>query len=94
MSEKLKTVGIDDLKSLLSILKAKHQHESVRLLDQFELTGGAPGASCVMQVMSYETGEWLQCEVNGKNTYSLAHWNKVIRRQLEWDGPIRLAVAA
>lgn len=94
MSDKLKTLGIDDLKSLLAILKAKRQHESVRLLDQFELSGGAPGASCVMQVMCYETGKWLPCELKGKDTYSLAHWNKVIRCELGWDGAIRLCVAA
>lgn len=90
----MQKVDIKDLKPLLSILKSKEWNDAVRVLDQFELTGGAPGASCTLQVMSYETGEWLPCEVKGRGTYSLAHWNKVIRTELGWDGAIRLCVAA
>lgn len=90
----MQKIGIEDLKLLLPVLKSKGLNDAVRLLDQFELSGLAPGASCTMQVMSYVTGEWLQCELKGKDTYSLAHWNKAIRGELGWDGAIRLAVAA
>lgn len=83
-----------DLKALLPLLKSKHWNDAVRLLDQFEVTGGAPGASCTMQVMNYDTGEWVTCEIKGRDTYSLAHWYKVIRGELNWDGAIRLAIAA
>ncbi len=89
----MQKLGINDLKLRLPILKSKGWNDAIRLLDQFEVMGGAPGSSCTMQVMSYDTGEWLQCELNGKSTFSLAHWNKVIRGELGWDGAIRLAVA-
>ena len=90
----MQRLGIKDLQLLLPVLKSKWWNDAVRLLDQFELSGLPPGASCTMQVMSYDTGDWLQCELKGKDTYSLAHWNKVIRGELGWGGAIRLAVAA
>lgn len=90
----MQTISIADLKSLLPLLKSKGWNDSIRLLDQFELSGGTPGSACSMQVLSYDTGEWLLCELNGKDIYSLAHWNKIIRIDLGWDGAIRLAVAA
>lgn len=90
----MQKIGIDEIKQRLPVLKSKGWNDAVRLLDQFELSGLQPGASCTMQIMSYETGDWLQCELNGRDSYSLAHWNKMIRGELGWDGAIRLAVAA
>lgn len=90
----MQKISVDELRPLLAVLKSKQWNDAVRLLDQFELTGQAPGAACTMQVMSYDTGDWLLCEYKGKHTYSLVHWNKVIRNDFGWDGAIRVAVAA
>lgn len=87
-------LGLEDLKLRLPVLASKGWNDAVRLLDLFELTGQHPGASCTMQVLSYDTGEWLQCELKGKDAYSLTQWNKVIRGELGWDGAIRVCVAA
>ena len=90
----MKSMDIEALKVLLPIFRAKGWKDAIRLLDQFEVIGCAPGARCTLQVMSYDTGEWMLCKVNGKDTYSLAHWNRIIRGQLAWDGLVRLVVAA
>ena len=76
------------------LLKAKGWDVGVRLLDQFELMNDRPGAKCVMQVMSYETGKWLLCVIHGRNIYSLAHWYRLLRSELGWDRAVRVAVAA
>lgn len=85
---------IEDIKSSLNLLRSKGWDDVVRILDQFEVTNQKYGTFCTMQVLSYETGIWLSCELNGKSCFTLNQLNKLIRDDLAWDGPIRLAVAA
>lgn len=85
---------LEDIKSLLKLLRSKGWDDAVRILDQFEFMHRKYGTSCTMQIISYETGKWLSCELNGKSCYTLNQLNKIIRDDLAWDGPIRLAVAA
>lgn len=88
----------DDLegaKSVLAVWISKNSYdEVVRLLDQSEVLTESPGSVCTLQVMDYVTGEWVQYSSGGRALYSMAHWYKLIRSELAWDGPVRLAVAA
>ena len=82
------------IKSMMTLCEAKGWDDVVRLLDQSEVMGTAWGEACTMQVLDYDTGEWLQCTPDGKAIYSLGYWYELIRSELAWDGPVRLAVAA
>lgn len=89
------TADTDAIKDMLELLKAKKQTDDVlRLLDQSEVQGKAWGSAVTMQVRAYESGAWVDCTHGGKDIYSLTAWNKLIRTELAWDGPVRLAVAA
>ena len=86
--------NMDDIKFMMALCKSKGWDDCVRLLDQSEVMGTPWGEACTMQVLDYMTGEWLQCTPDGKTMYSMTHWYKLIRSELAWDGPVRLAVAA
>lgn len=86
--------NLDTIKSMMDLCKAKGWDDSVRLLDQSEVMGTPWGKACTMQVLDYATGEWVQCAPGAKLVYSMAHLYKLIRSGLDWDGPIRMAVAA
>lgn len=85
---------LDTIKSTIDLCKSKGWQDVVRLLDQSEFMGKPWGNACTMQVIDYGSGEWLECKHKGKDVYSLTQWNKLIRSELAWDGPVRLAVAA
>jgi hypothetical protein len=85
---------IEDIKSTLRLLRSKGWDDGVRILDQYEFKNRKFGECCTLQVLDYETCEWLPCKLNGKDEYSLNKINKIIRHDLDWDGPIRLAAAA
>lgn len=87
-------VGIPSIKAALAVCQDKGWSDAVRLLDQSEVMGTAWGAACTLEVLNYDTGLWATCQLNGKTIYSLAHLYRVIRAELLWDGPVRLAVAA
>lgn len=86
--------NLDTIKSMMILCKAKGWDDVVRLLDQSEVMGTAWGKACTMQVIDYGTSNWVNCTPKGKAVYSMAHWYKLIRSELAWDGPVRLAVAA
>lgn len=86
--------NLDAIKSMLAICKSKGWDDVVRLLDQSEVLGEGWGEYCTMQAMDYMTGEWVPCTPGGKAIYSLGYWHSLIRSELAWDGPVRLAVAA
>ena len=86
--------NMGDIKSMMALCKTKGWDDAVRLLDQSEVMGTPWGNACTMQVLDYMTGEWLQCTPGGKAIYSIGHWYKLIRSELAWDGPVRLAVAS
>ena len=81
-------------KAMMALCKSKGWDDCVRLLDQSEVMGKAWGECCTMQAMDYLTGEWMQCTPGGNVFYSLSDWYALIRTVFEWDGPVRLAVAA
>ena len=85
---------LDTIKSMLVLCKAKGLDDAVRLLDKSELMDQPWGSECTLQVIDCVTGKWLQCTPDGKAIYSLSHWNELIRADLAWAGPVRLAVAA
>lgn len=86
--------NLDTIKSTIELCKSKGWQDVVRLLDQSEFMGKPWGSACTMQVIDYGSGEWMECKHKGKAVYSLIQWNKLIRFDLAWDGPVRLAVAA
>lgn len=84
---------LKDMKGALSLCRSKDWAEAVRLLDQSEVLGTPWGAVFTLQVMDYTTGEWIPCTVGGKTENSMAHLYRFIRSELQWEGPVRLAVA-
>jgi hypothetical protein len=86
--------GIADIKAVLAVCQDKGWFDVVRLLDQSEARGTPWGAACTLQVLDHDTGIWMACKLDDKGAHSLAYLYRVIRTELKWDGPIRLAVAA
>jgi hypothetical protein len=90
-------LSMNDLKTKkdgLTLCQSKGWNDAVRVLDQSEVLGVAWGSACTLQVLDYGTGEWMHCPVGVKETYSMAHLYRFIRSALEWDGPVRVAIAA
>jgi hypothetical protein len=73
--------------------KQKKYEEVVRLLDQSEREGCAFGKRMTMHVLDYASYEWLLVAPDGTATHPLATCYRLIRSTMNWDGPIRLAVA-
>lgn len=88
------SLGIAGIKAALAVCQDKGWSDVVRLLDQSEVWGTAWGEACTLQVLDYDTGAWTTCEVKGETIYSLPYLYRVIRTELKWDGPVRVAVAA
>jgi hypothetical protein len=65
--------------------------EAVRILDQFELDGGKPCDRCLLQILDYDTGEYVGL---GFPLASMTRLVRMARGELGCDGPIRLAIAA
>jgi len=86
--------NLEHIKAGIDVCTAKGWPDALRILDQSKVLGGVWGTACTLQVMDCETGEWIPCAVNGKNIYSIARLYCFIRSELEWDGPVRLAVAS
>jgi hypothetical protein len=86
--------GIAGIKAVLAVCQDKGWFDVVRLLDQSEARATPWGAACTLQVLDNETGAWMACKLDDRGAHSLAHLYRVLRTELKWDGPIRLAVAA
>lgn len=65
--------------------------EAVRILDQHELDAGKPCDRCLLQVLDYTTGEYVDL---GIPAAGMTHLVRLVRGDLGYDGPIRLAMAA
>lgn len=85
---------LDTIKAALSLCQSKGWADPVRLLDLSEVLGTDWGESCTLQVLDYQTGEWILCTADEKDMHSMAHLYRFIRSKLAWDGPVRLAVAS
>ena len=88
------TLDIAQARMALGLCLQKGWPDVIRVLDQSELMGTAWGAACTLQVAEYGSDAWLSCRVGESGTYSLAHIYKFIRAELEFDGPVRVAMAA
>lgn len=94
MTDLKKLEDLVEIKSMIELCESKGLADAVRVLDQCEVMGTALGKACTMQVMDYITGEWMPCAPGGKHVNSLAYWYDLIRSELVWTDPIRLAIAA
>lgn len=65
--------------------------EAVRILDQHELDAGKPCDRCLLQVLDYKSGEYVDLGIPAAGMTQLV---RLARGDLGYDGPIRLAVAA
>jgi len=83
-------IDIENIKAQIALCVTKKRADFVRILDQCDIKGTQPGESCTLQVIDYSTGEWAGCD----SIYSLSGWYVFIRKELGYDGSIRLAVAA
>jgi hypothetical protein len=81
------------IRSMLELCRVKGWSDPVRILDHSEVMGTPWGKSCTMQVMDYITGEWVSYSPDGKSIFSLTHCYGLIRSELAWGGPVRLAAA-
>lgn len=91
-------IDIQGMRNLLNVWRSKQDgdfEDAVRLLDQSEVLGKPFGKELTLQVLDYTDGEWIPCVAPGGRTMSnLNDWYSFIRNDLEWTGPVRLAVAA
>lgn len=85
---------IETIKNAILVCNLKGSTDVVRVLDQSEFLGTPWGSACTLQVFIYETNQWTTCTVKGKTKYSVSHLYRFIRAELEYDGPVRLAVAS
>lgn len=88
-------LDLGEMKNQLALLTAKHWAGEgvVRILDQHEVLGKAPGTACTLQLADYGSNNWLPCDAGGKPMRSLTAWYKLLRGELAWDERIVLAVA-
>ena len=82
----------DELAVWLS--KGGDGQEVVRLLDQAELGRVKWGQVMTLQLLNYQTGRWILFCPPKASLRSLQGWYSFIRWELNWTGPIRVAVAA
>jgi hypothetical protein len=91
---------LDDIQSLkneLAVWRSKgggDSQEVVRLLDQAELGHVKWGQVLSLQILSYQTGDWILFNPPKASLRSLQAWYSFVRWELNWTGPIRVAVAA
>lgn len=95
--DEAETADIQTLKNELSVWTCKNGgdgQEVVRLLDQAELGRVKWGQVMTLQVLSYRTGRWILFNPPKASLRSLQSWYSFVRWELNWTGPIRVAVAA
>lgn len=85
---------LESAKAMLMLCESKGWNDAVRILDQSEVLGTPWGEACTMQLIEYTTGEWVVYAPTKKATNTLTALYKLIRGDLAWSGPVRLAIAS
>lgn len=88
-------VSIEEAKQMLKLVGCKLRHDNaewIRLLDFCENLECDPGKVMAIQVLDYTDFRFRDVHVG--RGLGLAAANRFIRQNLNYDGPIRLAVAA
>ena len=96
-NDEAETADVQTLKNELAVWRCKgggDGQEVVRLLDQAELGQVKWGQVLALQVLSYQTGRWVLFNPPTASLRSLQGWYSFVRWELNWTGPIRVAVAA